>query len=420
MRLFVAMPLSDVLALGCLLTLLVVAVRHPSGRVEAAFAVGATAVTLATGVLTSDDVRRVVEELGPVLVFLVAILVVADVCARAGLFRWAAGLVLDRSSASRTRLFTGLFLLAALVTVVFSLDATVVLLTPIALAAARLLGGSRRPHAHACLRMANSASLLLPVSNLTNLLAFNHLDLTFLDFARIMAPVLVAVLVVEYVVLRLLFRHDLASAETPPASPGEDDWGAAPLVPLCVVGAMLMGFVVTSPAGIAPAWPAGVAALVLAGWGLAGGLLRLPEVAHAAHLSFAILVLALGFVVAALAEGFLADDLTRLVPGSTGVWQILAIAVLTTLVAAAVTNLSATLLLVPLLAPLGTTAVLAGLLGLNIGAGLTWTGSLANLLWRRTLGRNGLSVGSAEFHRVSLVVTPLSLLAGALVLAATT
>ena len=70
--------------------------------------------------------------------------------------------------------------------------------------------------------------------------------------------------------------------------------------------------------------------------------------------------------------------------------------------------------------PLGTTAVLAALLGLNIGSGITWTGSLANLLWRRTLGRNGLAVGSAEFHRVSLVVTPVALVAGVLVLAATT
>ena len=415
------MPLSDALVLGCLLTLLVVAVRHPSGWVEAAFAAGATAVTLATGILTGDDVRRVVEELGPVLVFLVAILVVADVCARAGLFRWAAGLVLVRSGASRGRLFTGLFLLAALVTVVFSLDATVVLLTPIALAAARLLGGSPRPHAHACLRMANSASLLLPVSNLTNLLAFNHLDLTFLDFARLMAPVLLVVLVVEYAVLRMLFRGDLADegpaseAPTPP-----EDWARAPRVPLAVVVAMLVGFVVTSPAGIEPAWPAGAAALVLAAWGMSRGMLRLPEVARAAHLSFTLLVLALGLVVAALAKGFLADDLARLVPASTGVWQLLGIAVLTTVVAAAVTNLSATLLLVPLLAPLGAPAVLAGLLGLNIGAGLTWTGSLANLLWRRSLGRHGLSVSTTEFHRVSLVVTPLSLVAGVLVLAATT
>ena len=45
------------------------------------------------------------------------------------------------------------------------------------------MGTPTRPGAYACLRMANSASLLLPVSNLTNLLAMPHLDLTFAGFA---------------------------------------------------------------------------------------------------------------------------------------------------------------------------------------------------------------------------------------------
>jgi arsenical pump membrane protein len=70
------------------------------------------------------------------------------------------------------------------------------------------------------------------------------------------------------------------------------------------------------------------------------------------------------------------------------------------------------LLLVPLLAPAGTAPVLAALLGLTIGSGLTWTGSLANLLWRRTLVRSGQRVTSAAFHRVSLAITPVSLFLG--------
>ena len=65
--------------------------------------------------------------------------------------------------------------------------------------------------------MANSASLLLPVSNLTNLLALPHLDLTFTGFAVRMAPVLAVVLVVEYVGLRLLFRRDLTGEPRPDA-----------------------------------------------------------------------------------------------------------------------------------------------------------------------------------------------------------
>ena len=65
----------------------------------------------------------------------------------------------------------------------------------------------------------------------------------------------------------------------------------------------------------------------------------------------------------------------------------------------------------------GKSTILAALLGLNIGSGLTWTGSLANLLWRRTLSRQGVTVTSWEFHRVSLALTPVSLVAGVAVLA---
>jgi arsenical pump membrane protein len=84
-----------------------------------------------------------------------------------------------------------------------------------------------------------------------------------------------------------------------------------------------------------------------------------------------------------------------------------------TLAAGLLTNLSATLLLLPLLAPLGTDAVLAALVGLGVGSGLTWTGSLANLLWRRTLVRHGEAgpmLSTAAFHRVSLTLTPVAVI----------
>jgi arsenical pump membrane protein len=80
-----------------------------------------------------------------VVVFLVTILVVAEMCARAGVFAAAAHLVRRRSRGRPAALFTGTFLLAALVTTVLSLDATVVLVTPVAVAAAVGLHASPRP-----------------------------------------------------------------------------------------------------------------------------------------------------------------------------------------------------------------------------------------------------------------------------------
>ena len=72
-------------------------------------------------------------------------------------------------------------------TAVLSLDATVVLLTPVVFATAARLRVARAPHVYACSHLANSASLLLPVSNLTNLLAFEASGLSFTRFAALMA-----------------------------------------------------------------------------------------------------------------------------------------------------------------------------------------------------------------------------------------
>ncbi len=401
--------LADAVALGCLAVLLVAATLHLPWRREAAVALGATAVVLATGLVGRDELEDTIRALLPVVVFLVTILVVSDVCARAGLFAAAARVVGTASRGRPTRLLLGVFLLAALVTTVLSLDATVVLLTPIVVGAAATLGTSDRPGAFACLRMANSASLLLPVSNLTNLLALPYLDLDFVGFAARMAPVLLVVLVVEYVGLRLLFRRELAAE---PDHPGHVEGPPVPVVPVVVVTLMLVGFAVGSRWDLAPAWVSSAAALVLVAWAAARGLVGARDVARAAHPSFALLVLALGVTVAGVATGFLGDLVARLVPDGTSFLALLGLAVLATALAALLTNLSATILLVPLVAPLGTTAVLAALLGLNIGSGLTWTGSLANLLWRRTLVRCGRRVSSADFHRVSLAITPVALCFG--------
>ena len=409
-------PVSDVVVVLALGGMLVVAFGHPRGRVEVAVGAVCAGATLATGLLTLDQARAALDQLAPVVAFLVTILVVSDVCARAGVFDAAAQRVSRWTGPSAPRLFTGVFVLAAVVTATLSLDATVVLLTPVVLAAGMARAVPDEPGTYACLRMANSASLLLPVSNLTNLLALPHLDVTFIGFAARMAPVLAVVLVVEYVGLRLLFRQELA---TVPAADQTQPL-AFPVLPVTVVVLMLVGFAVVSPFGGEPWWVSLAAAAVLAAYAVRRGLARPVHLVHAAHPGFAIWVLALGVVVAGLARGFLGDAVRDLTPASAGLGALLVIALLATGLASLLTNLSATLLLVPVVAPLGTPAVLAALLGLNIGSGLTWTGSLANLLWRRTLTRRGVRPDNARFHRVSLTLTPVSLLAAVVVLWAVT
>jgi arsenical pump membrane protein len=408
--------LADVVGVASLGGLLITAHRHPRPRTEALAALVAAGLTLATGLLGWHAAGTALRPLLPVVGFLVAVLVVAEVCARAGLFEAAAQTVRRHSAGNPQRLLLGVFVLAAIVTTVLSLDATVVLLTPVVVAAARGLGTSPRPGAYACLRLANSGSLLLPVSNLTNLLAMPHLGLTFGGFAARMALPLMAVLVVEYAGLRLLFRADLSRTPDLPHTghagrPLARSGAREIAVPTGVVALMLAGFAVLGPLGVEPWVPAAVAAVVLVGWGHRRGLITPARAIRAAHSAFALWVLALGLVVAGLSRAFLGDAVAHLLPHGHAYPDLLLVAAVATLASAVLANLSATLLLLPLLAPLGTTVVLAGLLGVTIGAGLTWTGSLANLLWRRTLLAGGLHPSTARFHRVSLLLTPVALAA---------
>ena len=113
------------------------------------------------------------------------------------------------SAGSPRRLLAQVFLIASVTTAVLSLDATVVLLTPVVFATAARLEARARPHVYACTHLANSASLLLPVSNLTNLLAFAASGLAFGRFAALMAVPWLAAIGVEYAVFGRFFGSDL-------------------------------------------------------------------------------------------------------------------------------------------------------------------------------------------------------------------
>jgi arsenical pump membrane protein len=72
-----------------------------------------------------------------------------------------------------------------------------------------------------------------------------------------------------------------------------------------------------------------------------------------------------------------------------------------------VNNLPATLVLVPVAAAAGGEgAVPAVLVGVNVGPNLTYTGSLATLLWRRVLRGEDEGTSLSEFMRLGLLTVP--------------
>ena len=136
----------------------------------------AAAVVLAVaGQLPADRVLPLAERVVPVLGFVVAITIVAELAALAGVFRSIAEGLTRISRGRGIVLWLWVCLLSMIATAFLSLDTAAVLLTPIVILVARHCGLPPVPFALTTVWIANTGSLFLPVSNLTNLLAAGRL-----------------------------------------------------------------------------------------------------------------------------------------------------------------------------------------------------------------------------------------------------
>ena len=398
---------AEAVSVAMLALVLGFAVVRPWGWGEAVAAVPAAIPVIAVGAISPHRALAEAERLGPIIGFLAAVLILAQLCQDEGLFR-ACGDWMARGAGKRpTRLLIRVFIVASVTTAVLSLDATVVLLTPIVFATAARLNARAKPYVYGTTHLANSASLLLPVSNLTNLIAFAASGLSFPRFAGLMLVPWLAAIAVEYVVFRRFFKTDL---NVTPAPTQAAETAGLPVFALIVLVLTLAGFAATSLAGVNPAWAAAAGATVLGVRALVRRHTTPAAVWRAAGVPFLAFVLALGIVVTGVTENGLAGALMRVMPSGTTLPALLATAALAAALANVINNLPAVLVLLPLAAATGPGAVLAVLIGTNIGPNLTYAGSLATLLWRRVLREHDQDEPDlAEFTKLGLLTVPVGL-----------
>jgi arsenical pump membrane protein len=397
-----------VLALLALAATLVTAVLRPPRLPEWLAALAGALLLLGVGALSLAHARAAVGSLGSTVGFLAALLVLAEGCRRQGVFEVLAEYLESHSSGTPSRFFALAFLASVIVTVVLGLDATVVLLTPIALATAARLRADPKPSAYACAHLANSASLLLPVSNLTNLLAFHEAGLSFTRFALVMAAPFALAVGIEWAVLRGTFSDALTKPGAVSVESSSHS-GRPALSPegrfaLGVLVGTLVGFALSSVLGIAPVWIAVAGAVVMILPPLTrGGAPAAVEVVRAAQPGFLLFVFCLGMIVRTAADNGLRSAVEAVLPAGGTLPDLLLIAAISAAAANLLNNLPATLILIPVAGAFGLGPLLAVLVGVNLGPNLTYGGSLATLLWRRIVHPDGFRVEIGEFTRLGLL-----------------
>jgi arsenical pump membrane protein len=396
----------DAAATLVLLVALAGVLLRPRDLHEAVYAVAGAGVMVVLGLEPLGDAWDVISGARMVLAFLAGVLLLAALADSAGLFELAAERALRLAGRDAARLYWAVVLIAFCGTVLLSLDAVAVALTPVVLIMAVRVGAPAEPLLFACISTANAASLALPVSNPTNLIVTDRLGLSFGTYSATMLPVAVAATVAVALVLRLRFRRELGlrlhrpSGTAPRAEP-RFATAVALLALLTLAGFVLLphdlGYVALAAGGIGAA-----AALVTRRWSprQAVAAAGVPVLAFAA---------AIFILVDAVEQHGWRGFIERHAPDSLAGTAVAAAAL-----ANLVNNLPATLVGLPLATDAEHAYAL--LIGVNVGPNLAITGSLATLLWLTLARERDEDVSAVRYLSIGVLTAPAGIAAALLAL----
>jgi arsenical pump membrane protein len=329
----------------------------------------------------SEAIRQAAQQAWPPFVLVTGLLLIGAVVEADGLFA-AIGTRIERIGGSPIALLATLLGLEAVVTAVLNLDTAVVFLTPIILHAARQRRCDERPFLYGALFMANGASLLLPGSNLTNLIVLAHEHLSGVQFARSMALPWFVVVIVTIAFIGLAYR------------PRQEDGAPEPLLPLHIgLGAaatvMATGLILALHNAALPVLAVGIAAVAL----------RRLRPKLDPHIIAGLFVLTVALGTLARRWDGPASLVGRLGSVGAGVVGALGSVLLNNLPAASLLSAQKPPHPLPLL------------IGLNLGPNLAFTGSLSAYLWYRSARAAGGQPSLKQLSLLGLTLVPLTIAA---------
>jgi arsenical pump membrane protein len=382
---------------------------------EAIWALAGAVALVLFGFLAWDDALTGLAKGIDVYLFLIGMMLIAELARLEGLFDYLAALAVEHAHGSPQRLFLLIYLVGTLVTVFLSNDATAIVLTPAVYAATRAAGAKPLPYLFVCAFIANAASFVLPISNPANLVVFGSRMPHLTEWLRQFALPSLASIVLTYVVLRLTL-HRVLKEETIERSVAHKKLSRGGK--LTAIGIAAIGVVVVTASALdkqlgLPTFICGVVttALVLL-------LSRQSPLPVLKHVSWSVLPLVGGLfvMVEALVKTGVIGHLSALL--HEAVAQSVPKAAWSVGIATAIADNIANNLPVGLVAGsivandhLPASVVGAILIGVDLGPNFSITGSLATILWLVALRREKIEVGAWPFLKLGLLVTPPALIA---------
>jgi Na+/H+ antiporter NhaD/arsenite permease-like protein len=390
-------------------TYLVVALgRVPGLRLDrtGAAVVGA-AFMIAFQVVTAEDAFRMVDL--DTLVLLFGMMIVVAHLKLAGFFRWA-GVAVARRARSPRQLLAGLVAVSGLLSALFVNDTVCLALTPLVLEVTLALGVRPIPYLIALATASNLGSVATPTGNPQNMLVAVASGIPYAAFFRALAPVAVAGLVLDFVVIALVYRAEMARPFAAPAHPRVRVHGFLMAKGLAASAAMLVFFFAGAHISVV-ALTAGAALLLTR---------RVKPEKVFVEINWNLLTFFAGLfvVVGAAREAGLADRLFAILHAREA-HSTAALSLVSAVLSNVVSNVPAVMLFTPLVPTLPdpTRAWLVLAMSSTVAGNLTLLGSIANLIVAEGARRQA-PISFMEYLRVGVPLTIVTLIAGVLLLAA--
>ncbi|WP_029584259.1 arsenic transporter [Bradyrhizobium sp. URHD0069] len=381
-------------------------------------ALGAAAL-IAFGFLPWRDAIAAAAKGIDVYLFLIGMMLLAEIGRQEGLFDWLAALAVRYARGSARRLFLIIYAVGTLVTVFLSNDATAVVLTPAVYAAAKAARVEPLPYLFICAFIANAASFVLPISNPANLVIFGtHMPPLSQWLYQFTLPSIASILV-TYFLLRFTQRAAIdqkisTDFRTEPLSVG----GKCVAVGIAVTAVALLGASSLDRQLGLPTFIAGTAVAIIVL--IISGRSPMPVLRD---ISWGVLPLVAGLfvLVAAVQQTGILNSVTQMLhdvaassPRETSLGAGIIVALASNLMNNLPTGLVAAAVSQSADVPLQVTSGI--LIGVDLGPNLSVTGSLATILWLIVLRREGEAVTAWQFLKLGIVVMPPALVAALLAL----
>jgi arsenical pump membrane protein len=388
-----------------------------------AAALGAAAMLIA-GVVSPLDTWEVLKSSANILLFFLGLMIISIVADRAGFFEWCANKSVKLANGKGPLLLLVVFSLGAVLTAFFSNDATALILTPIVFALVTRMKLKALPYVFACAFIANTASMLLPVSNPVNLLAVEKFGLTLGEYLKFLLIPSVLMIGINIGLFYLIFRKSIftISQENVHQEPVKVDKFF-----LAVSGGLVLialGYILVSIYGFPLSYPAMGGAVVLLACGFGFRRIKVPALAKGISWYLFLFIFSLTLLIKGLENAgvtrILADTLSSL--ASHGPLPALFSVTLGTAIGSnLINNWSMMMVSMSSLSSLAMQSpgfdrvlVYGAVMGADIGPNIAILGSLSSMLWLVLLRQRGLDIHPVQYLKLGLLVAPPMLIIGVL------